>query len=676
MRKFFIVLLIPSLSFAQSFQSIFPPQSFMTLSGGFRLLSATAPKILSVSLGGNYFISETGSLIDEDYYNKKRIITVAKGYHYSMRKMRAGVTAGLFLGKIGIEGILSSVVSTAQISDKETERNEPIHAVGDLIIGLKTVYSFENRDINIGFGMLGTVPTMVNTMRYRLSASRLRNELIFTYDFSNAPWLRVPYEDFARKLPIRVNVNLGYNIDETRNLSKAIGDVKYALLLRSGHQFNWGIGAELGGAEAGPMRNFSWIIEYYGELICDGGGISECAKTKRKFGENPHYLTLGFKFRPFFMFMDGIYLHTFLDILLSPKFKITEEIEGKKRVSSVRLAPPWAAGFGATFIVVPSEVKIETRAVEIPQGKIKGFVKDADTGAPIGDAIISFVGMGLANLATDPNTGKFETYPLPVGIMEFEVRREGYESARVSVRVEKGRTSEVVVKLSKIKVFGVLAGSVKSEKGIPVPAKITFPEANLLPVFTDPETGEFEINIIPGDYKMKIEAEGYEEKIMLVSIQPRAKTTVEIILESKEKPVEVLMPLPKPREEEVPTKVYLERIQGKIILAEKILFEYGTARILPISFGILDELAKFLKDNPDVTIRIEGHVDPIGTEEQDLILSEERAEAVMNYLIMKGTDPTRLEVKGYGSSRPIAPNDTPEGRAKNRRIEFIVTSPL
>ena len=62
-----------------------------------------------------------------------------------------------------------------------------------------------------------------------------------------------------------------------------------------------------------------------------------------------------------------------------------------------------------------------------------------------------------------------------------------------------------------------------------------------------------------------------------------------------------------------------------------------------------------------------GHTDNVGKDEDNLILSERRAKAVYDYLILRGVDPARLTYRGYGESQPIAPNDTPEGRAQNRR---------
>ncbi len=112
---------------------------------------------------------------------------------------------------------------------------------------------------------------------------------------------------------------------------------------------------------------------------------------------------------------------------------------------------------------------------------------------------------------------------------------------------------------------------------------------------------------------------------------------------------------------------------GRIQVSEKIYFERGKAVLKPDSKKVLDKVARLLLRNPQIRlVRIEGHTDSRGSPKRNLILSQRRAEAVMQYLISKGVSPNRLQAVGYGDTRPIAPNDTAAGRAKNRRVEFII----
>ncbi len=126
--------------------------------------------------------------------------------------------------------------------------------------------------------------------------------------------------------------------------------------------------------------------------------------------------------------------------------------------------------------------------------------------------------------------------------------------------------------------------------------------------------------------------------------------------------------------DQIPAKKYAHIIvtENRIELKQKIFFRTGKAKIMRKSYGILDEVAQALKDNPNIRVRIEGHTDSRGSRRFNLKLSQRRAEAVRDYLIRKGIDPDRLEAKGYGPDRPIASNKTKRGRAKNRRVEFHI----
>ena len=88
---------------------------------------------------------------------------------------------------------------------------------------------------------------------------------------------------------------------------------------------------------------------------------------------------------------------------------------------------------------------------------------------------------------------------------------------------------------------------------------------------------------------------------------------------------------------------------------------------------ILDEAAKTLKEYGDVTVSVNGYTDSIGTDAYNQALSMRRANAVKEYLERQGVPASRMTVRGFGESNPVASNATPEGRAQNRRVELIVS---
>jgi outer membrane protein OmpA-like peptidoglycan-associated protein len=135
------------------------------------------------------------------------------------------------------------------------------------------------------------------------------------------------------------------------------------------------------------------------------------------------------------------------------------------------------------------------------------------------------------------------------------------------------------------------------------------------------------------------------------------------------KPRRVDLPTPPPPPEEV----VAQKEDKSIVITKKIHFEFDKSIIRPISFRILDAVVDIIKSNPSIAkIRIEGHTDSKGTDAYNDALSQRRANAVREYLIAHGVESSRLVAVGYGEKRPVDTNDTAEGRARNRRVEFTI----
>lgn len=132
---------------------------------------------------------------------------------------------------------------------------------------------------------------------------------------------------------------------------------------------------------------------------------------------------------------------------------------------------------------------------------------------------------------------------------------------------------------------------------------------------------------------------------------------------------------PKEKEPEKPRET-VTLAPPKLVISEKIYFETGKSRLLPQSNQMLDAVAEFLKKHPELKrVLIEGHTDSTGPMALNMNLSQARAESVRRYLISKKVGASRLSAKGYGPTRPVASNDTPEDREKNRRVEFTIIEP-
>jgi outer membrane protein OmpA-like peptidoglycan-associated protein len=193
----------------------------------------------------------------------------------------------------------------------------------------------------------------------------------------------------------------------------------------------------------------------------------------------------------------------------------------------------------------------------------------------------------------------------------------------------------------------------KTEKGLPCSVELTdlASQALISSVQTD-ETGNYIITLPMGkDYAFNVDRRGYlffSENFSLIQKQPDSTYHMDIPLQ----PIEA----------------------NATIVLKNIFFDVGRFDLQPESQVELDKLVQLMKDNPTLEIQINGHTDNVGKPADNLILSENRSKAVVNYLHAKGIDTKRLSFKGWGDSQPVADNHTESGRALNRRTELKVIS--
>ena len=120
--------------------------------------------------------------------------------------------------------------------------------------------------------------------------------------------------------------------------------------------------------------------------------------------------------------------------------------------------------------------------------------------------------------------------------------------------------------------------------------------------------------------------------------------------------------------------IYLEPLEtGAKVTLNNVYFDVSLAVLRPESYPELDKLVALMQENPRTKIKVEGHTDVVGDYDANLELSKNRVQSVKEYLVSKGIDGSRVEVTGYGSSRPLNKNGTQAERQKNRRVEFTIT---
>lgn len=167
---------------------------------------------------------------------------------------------------------------------------------------------------------------------------------------------------------------------------------------------------------------------------------------------------------------------------------------------------------------------------------------------------------------------------------------------------------------------------------------------------TDPKTGEYKIVLPAGKkYGFRALAAGYYSMTANLDLT-ELDEYAEMEKDLKLAPIEV----------------------GMVFTLNNIFFEFAKADLLPESFPELQRVFNFMQENPKMTVEISGHTDDVGSDETNNKLSKARAQSVTNYLVKSGVDESRIVTKGYGETRPVAFNNSEEGRAMNRRVEFKI----
>jgi outer membrane protein OmpA-like peptidoglycan-associated protein len=188
------------------------------------------------------------------------------------------------------------------------------------------------------------------------------------------------------------------------------------------------------------------------------------------------------------------------------------------------------------------------------------------------------------------------------------------------------------------------------------------PIEGVVVALTDPEGNKF--------YTEETDATGYAEVLVPVG----AKYDVVFLSIGKREIVDTQVVEDKPRQTIRFTLIYKglpprKGPEAPRFVLDGVNFDTGKATIRPESYPRLDGVVEYLEHKPGARIEISGHTDNVGNAKANKALSEKRAKACREYMVSKGIDAGRIEAVGHGDERPVAPNDTAEGRQQNRRIE-------
>jgi outer membrane protein OmpA-like peptidoglycan-associated protein len=279
-------------------------------------------------------------------------------------------------------------------------------------------------------------------------------------------------------------------------------------------------------------------------------------------------------------------------------------------------------------------------------GGVRGRIRDNTTGEPL------FARVRVAGteswVETDPASGAYLLEKVPEGEVELEFEAQNYETRMTTTQIAAGEMASHDVSLARDLAanMGVLSGAVRAkDTGAALAATVTVRGRVTQTANVDPETGLYELEVESGTYNVSVTAPGHLAQVESITIEPKEASVRNFELGS------------------LPKKMALKGV----------FFDSGTATIKRESFVALEEAARLLTQNPTLAVTIEGHTDSMGSLKTNLALSQRRADSVMKFLVVNyGVEPQRLAAKGMGPNEPIASNDTREGRALNRRIEFRI----
>ncbi|MDA3862494.1 MAG: OmpA family protein, partial [Deltaproteobacteria bacterium] len=325
-------------------------------------------------------------------------------------------------------------------------------------------------------------------------------------------------------------------------------------------------------------------------------------------------------------------------------------------------------GINAAPVVCKPKVVVKEKIKEVAKKESKGIIlgKVLDTKeTPLSKVKISYVGLGKSDQSSD-ETGGFVSYELAPGKYKLRFWKKGYHSKDVDVEMDKETPQKsLIVKLeakaAKSCPISVFVKTEKKNKPLSkakVEIKGETMQGNALTRegLTDAE-GKVVFKIRPGAYQVVFKKDKYFSRSKAVTMSKCKEMDIQINLKLKPK-------------RSVAT---LSKRYKKITIKKRIHFKYNKAVLRSRSHETLDAVASILIEHPEVLkVRIEGHTDNHGSSSYNLKLSRKRAQAVKDYMIKQGVEASRLEVKGYGKSRPRYANISSRLRRKNRRVEFKI----
>ena len=285
---------------------------------------------------------------------------------------------------------------------------------------------------------------------------------------------------------------------------------------------------------------------------------------------------------------------------------------------------------------------------------LNGYITDVRTGKPVFAEIFIRNGDALYRTVTDEKTGFYIVTIEDKADFDMTVKAPDYfdHNEGISLKGVAEDSGSKNITLQRSIVIYTVTGVVSGEgNAAPLKASVSVGRSEYMSfaqeIVTD-DNGKYELTLTDmGPFLMEVSSEGY---FFTNSVLQFSDDSTMVIRNFNMKKME----------------------SGAKMVIDNILFNTGAATLLPESYTSLNKLVNLLRENPNVKIEVSGHTDNTGSAAINKNLSRSRALSVRNYLISQGIAGERVEYNGYGFDRPIAPNNTAEGRAANRRVEIEI----
>jgi outer membrane protein OmpA-like peptidoglycan-associated protein len=287
---------------------------------------------------------------------------------------------------------------------------------------------------------------------------------------------------------------------------------------------------------------------------------------------------------------------------------------------------------------------------------VLGVVMESGSKLPIEAATVKPLNRALAPMSSMAD-GRFILSDLDPGPVRFEVSAPGYVTSTCEVDIaQQGGDAALHCVLEREAVAGAISGQVADGEGNPVAGvkiNVTGPYQGVLEPTAE---GLFAaVDLPPGTYRLEAQAPGYYPQAVDVQLTANDTATPQITLVKK------------------PEKELVEVKSTEIVIRQQVNFASGKAVIERSSEELMRQIRDVFIRFPNIKlVEIQGHTDSKGKHEYNMKLSQDRADAVRDWLLQAGIEPSRMVARGYGPDYPLTSNDTAANRAKNRRVQFII----